>query len=406
MEPKKMVLVVLDGLGDRGNKVFNGRTSLQAAYRPNMNRLASMGICGLMHPVAPGIRCGSDTSHLSLLGYDPTKFYSGRGPFEAMGIGVNVQGGDLAFRANFSTVDDNGIVVDRRAGRISENTAPLAKALSFDMDGYKFIVKEGVEHRGALVVRGPNLSDRITDSDPHDSGRRVRDIEPLEAGAENTAYLLNRYLKRAREILRDHPFNRDRQSRGLLPANALLIRGPGKAPSLPSFQELHGMKGACIAGIPMIRGICAMLGMDLINVPGATGRIDTDYKGKFNALRDNLKRYDFIILNVKAPDAAGHDGDPVSKKEAIERTDEALGAIMDMTDDLVICITGDHATPCTLGDHSGDPLPVLFSCKNENRLERRQFDEVSCRKGPLRITSNDVFPYMLQLANRADKYGA
>ncbi|MEM0158262.1 MAG: 2,3-bisphosphoglycerate-independent phosphoglycerate mutase [Thermoplasmataceae archaeon] len=406
MDAKKMVLVVLDGLGDRGNKVLGGKTALQAAYRPNMNRLASHGIIGLMHPVAPGVRCGSDTSHLSLLGYDPLKFYSGRGPFEAMGIGVQVMGGDLAFRANFSTVNDEGVVVDRRAGRISESTTQLAKDLSFKMDGYEFIVKDGVEHRGALVVRGPGLSDKITDSDPHDSGLKVRRIEPLDDDARATADILNRYLDRSREILKKHPFNQDRVARGKLPANALLIRGPGKAPILPSFKDLHGLKGACIAGIPMIRGICAMVGMDIINVKGATGRVDTDYVGKFRTLREIIPRYDFIILNVKAPDAAGHDGDAILKRDVIEKTDEAIAEIIDISDELVICITGDHSTPCTLKDHSGDPLPILFSFQNESRETRAQFDEVSCSKGPLRLTSNDVLRYMMQLANRAEKYGA
>ena len=306
---KKIFLIVLDGLGDRPNVELQGRTALQAAYRPNLNRLVKDGQCGIMHPVSPGYRTGSDTSHLSLLGYDPEKFYTGRGPFEAMGLGMTVLGGDVAFRANFGTVDTNGVVTDRRAGRITSGTDKLAEALSFSVDGVDFFVRAGVEHRAALVMRGKDLMDRITDSDPHEPGLRVQEVKPLDEKAKFTADVLNKYLALARKKLADHPLNAKRIKEGKEPANELLIRGAGQAPSLTPFSELYGMKAACISGIPMITGICRLIGMDSIAVEGATGRLDSDFRAKFEAAYRTLNDYDFLIMNIKATDVAGHDGE-------------------------------------------------------------------------------------------------
>ena len=403
---KNIFLIVLDGLGDRPNRSLEDRTALQAAYRPNMNRLTRTGQCGLMHPVAPGYRTGSDTSHLSLLGYDPEKFYTGRGPFEAMGLGMTVLGGDVAFRANFGTVDSSRTVLDRRAGRITEGTDKLAKDLTFSIDGVQFFVKAGVEHRAALVMRGDGLSDRITDSDPHETGLKVSEIKPLEQGAERTAKILNRYLSEAGKILSEHSVNTEREESGELPANELLIRGAGLAPKLTQFHELHGMRGASISGIPMISGICQLVGMNKIEVRGATGRLDSDFSAKFEAAYKTLREYDFLIMNIKATDIAGHDGDPVAKRDAIQRIDAAMSGIFDVLDDVVVCITGDHSTPCSLKDHSGDPLPILFNTSGIRRDRANLFDEISCSTGSYSISSGDVMKVLTQLSDRAEKYGA
>ncbi|MHB8357904.1 MAG: 2,3-bisphosphoglycerate-independent phosphoglycerate mutase [Thermoplasmataceae archaeon] len=403
---KKIVLIVLDGLGDRPNKILHGRTALQAAYRPNLNHLASLGINGVMHPIKPGIRSGSDTSHLSLLGYDPEEVYTGRGPFEALGLGLEVLPGDIAFRANFGTVDSGGIVMDRRADRISQGTDLLASSLNMNIDGYIFRVKEGVEHRAALVIHGPGLSSAVTDSDPHEVGKKVETVKGVDEAGKRTAELVNRFLEKARNILRNHPVNTERIKNGLKPANEVLLRGAGKAPDLIPFEKKYGMKGACIAGIPMITGLCNMLGMDIIKVKGATGRTDTNYEGKVSALINTLKTHDFVILNFKGTDVAGHDGDPILKKIVIERVDRAIAPLKNQLENTAIAITGDHSTPCEMKDHSGDHLPILFVTSGNLRDRVKRFDEISCMEGGLEINSTNVMDYLLQISDRSEKYGA
>jgi phosphoglycerate mutase (EC 5.4.2.1) len=334
---KKIVLIVMDGLGDRPNSILHGKTALQSAYRPNLNYLARMGINGMMHPIRPGIRSGSDTSHLSLLGYDPEKVYTGRGPFEALGLGLEVMPGDVAFRANFGTVDGEGTVIDRRADRISQGTDLLAASLNMVIEGYSFKVKEGVEHRAALVIHGPGLSSAVTDSDPHETGRKSNTVRGTDETGTRTAELVNRFLESAKEILASHPVNEKRVKDGLKPANQLLLRGAGKAPDLEPFSKKYGMKGACIAGIPMITGLCNMIGMEIIKVKGATGRTDTNYEGKISALVQALKTNDFVILNFKGTDVAGHDGDPLLKKNVIERVDRAISPLKDMLEGYSHC---------------------------------------------------------------------
>ena len=401
---KKIVLIVLDGLGDRPNKILHGRTALQAAYRPNLNHLASLGINGVMHPIKPGIRSGSDTSHLSLLGYDPEEVYTGRGPFEALGLGLEVLPGDIAFRANFGTVDSGGIVMDRRADRISQGTDLLASSLNMNIDGYIFRVKEGVEHRAALVIHGPGLSSAVTDSDPHEVGKKVETVKGVDEAGKRTAELVNRFLEKARNILRNHPVNTERIKNGLKPANEVLLRGAGKAPDLIPFEKKYGMKGACIAGIPMITGLCNMLGMDIIKVKGATGRTDTNYEGKVSALINALKTHDFVILNFKGTDVAGHDGDPILKKSVIERVDRAIAPLKNQLENTAIAITGDHSTPCEMKDHSGDHLPILFVTSGNLRDRVNRFDEISCMEGGLEINSTNVMYYLLQISDRSEKY--
>ena len=404
---KNIMLIVLDGLGDRPNQILSGKTALQAAFRPNLNRLMREGQGGLMTPIAPGIRAGSDTSHLSLLGYDPEKFYSGRGPFEAMGLGLEVRPGDVAFRANFGTSDSNGIVTDRRAGRSAEGTSLLAKSLNMEIDGVRFFVKEGVEHRAALVMRGQGLSDKITDSDPHETGKPVNRVMPVSPEGEFTADVLNRYLDTARKILMYNEANEKRIKSGKPVANELLLRGPGKAPDLRDFREMHGMKGAVVAGIPMITGIGGLLGMHTLKPQGSTGTLDSDFTLKLLAAADLTKKYDYVLVNVKATDVAGHDGDAIAKRDAIERIDRAIGEMMENVDqDLVIAVTGDHATPCSLKDHSGDPVPVLFRSRGALTDRSQFFDELSASAGMWRIRSIDVMNILKELADRSEKYGA
>lgn len=402
---KKILLVVLDGLGDRPNSLLDGKTPLQAAYRPNLNFLAGSGINGLMSPVRQGMNVGSDTSHLSLLGYPPEEFYRGRGPFEAMGLGMDVRPGDVAFRANFAT-RENGIITDRRAGRIEEGNSELCKILNMEIDGISFFAREGVEHRAALVIRGSEISDNVSDSDPHSIGKHPQEVRSTSSGSEHTAAALNKFLSKARKLLDSSDVNKERVKNGLPTGNEFLIRGAGMAPVLPTFSEKYAMAGACVVGIPMIAGICSLAGMDVIKHPGATGRVDTDYTGKVKAAVGALENHDFVLLNIKATDIAGHDGDPVLKRDVIEKIDSALSPLTEVIDSTLVAVTGDHSTPCATKEHSGDPVPITLATSGIRRDSVTKFDEISVSMGALRISGSDTMNYLLGLSDRSEKYGA
>ena len=253
---RKTVLLVCDGLGDRPVKELGNRTPLEAAETPNLDALAAEGVCGFMCALGRGKRPGSDTSHLAIMGYDPDQYYPGRGPVETAGIGLALEHGDIALRGNFGTVDEQGIIRDRRGGRIRD-VGPLTKAIDgLEIEGVKLIVKPGTAHRAGVVLRGAGLSDAITDADPHEEGHPVHEVKPKNDTPEaaRTARLLNAFLKKAHEVLRGLPFNADRVKQGLLPANFLLVRGAGQYHRLPSFPERYGLTAACIAGGGPVQG--------------------------------------------------------------------------------------------------------------------------------------------------------
>ncbi|MCL4349584.1 2,3-bisphosphoglycerate-independent phosphoglycerate mutase [Ferroplasma acidiphilum] len=401
---KKIILIIMDGLGDRPNKELDGLTALQAANRPNLNYLSSHGTTGLMSPVASGIRAGSDTSHLSILGYDPHKYYTGRGPFEALGVGLELKPGDIAFRANYASIID-GKIVDRRAGRI-QNTAELSSALETEIDGVKFIVKSGVEHRAAVVMRGPNLSDKVSETDPHSVDSSPMDTEPLAPEANFTSAVINKFLERSRKILASHPLNRKLISEGKLPANEIMLRGVGKMPAIPSFHEKYGMKAACISGTPLIRGIAGLAGFDVLSVEGMNGRVDTNYENIISSAIKSLEKYDFILINFKGTDIAGHDRKPWLKKQVIESVDSVIAPLLKLLQDTLIVVTGDHSTPCSFGDHTGDPVPIMFATDGIINDNVRTFDELSVSDGYYKITSGDIMPIILSYSDRSEKYGA
>ena len=401
---KNIILLIMDGLGDRPNVELGNKTALQAADRPNLNRLASNGTTGLMSPVSFGIRAGSDTSHLSILGYDPLKYYTGRGPFEALGLGIELKPGDVAFRANYATVK-GGKVIDRRAGRV-HGTDVLSADLETEIDGIRFIVKSGVEHRAAVVMRGDNLSDKITETDPHTVNSPPEYTRALEPEAEFTATVINKFLDRARKILQDHEFNRKLNSDGKLPANEIMLRGAGKIPAIPPFQEKYSMRAACISGTPLIRGIAGLAGFTNLKVEGMNGRVDTNYKNIISAAVKALDTYDFILVNIKGTDIAGHDRKPELKKSVIEQVDSVIAPFLERLDDTLIVVTGDHSTPCSYGDHTGDPVPVMFATNGIINDDVRYFDELSVSSGYYKITSNDIMPIIMSYSDRAVKYGA
>lgn len=408
----KAVLLIADGLGDRPIKSLGDRTPLEAATKPNLDKLASEGECGLMDPIAPGVRAGSDTSHLAILGYDPYKYYTGRGPFEAAGIGMDVRKGDIAFRCNFSTVDSDMVVTDRRAGRITSGTDQLAAAVNgLDLDGVQVIFKESVAHRGALILRAPNLSAAITDTDPHHEGAAVltsRAIDPTDAAAAKTAAAVNAFVKKSYELLNDHPINRERVAQGLNPANIILPRGGGVGPSIESFQIEHNLKAACVAETGLINGVARYVGMDITEVPGATGGPDSNVMNMAKAIIEQLADHDFVLCNVKGPDLGGHDDNPQIKLDMIAKLDEMVGYLMaSLPAGSYLLVTADHSTPCAIKDHSGDPVPIVFWGEGVRTDKCLRYDERSVTGGGLgRIRGIDVMKIITQLMNVQQKFGA
>ena len=407
---KKIIIVVMDGLGDRGCKEFDGLTPLQATDTPNLDWFTKNGIAGTCDTVAPGIRPGSDTSHLSILGYDPLKVYTGRGPFEAAGIGLIGKAGDVAFRCNFSTCDDKMTILDRRAGRINipDTTELIGSLQGMKIDGIEVIIKESTEHRAALILRGPGLNPNVTDVDAHDSGPFKWSVGKVPE-ADFTASVLNKFVKESYERLKDHPVNKRRMSEGLLPANIIMPRGAGEFPNILPFPEKYNTTAACVAGVGMIRGICGVCGLDVIELPSCcTGGCSSDFVAKAKVVMETLEKYDFVLMNAKAPDVCGHDMDPRKKSEIIKRLDQMAGYFKEnFREDMVIVFTADHSTPCSLGDHSGDPVPITMYTPGNVRDDAEVFSESGCAHGRVgRIRGKCIVPICMDLADRVEKFGA
>lgn len=408
---KKGLLLVADGMADRPCAALEGKTPLEAARRPNLDRLAVEGECGLMDVVAPGIRCGSDTGHLALLGYDPRLVYTGRGPFEALGIGMEVLGGDIALRCNFSTVSPDMVVTDRRAGRIQDGTQRLAAAVNgVEIDGVTCYFKESVAHRGALVLRGAGLSPHVTDTDPHVEGVVVQAACAVDGSdaATRTAEVINQFVKLSYERLRNDPLNQAREAEGLPAANVILPRGAGEAPRLPDFNRLNNVTSACVVETGLIRGIARFVGMEPVEASGATGGTDSDVSAIGRAILTAFRSHDFVLCNVKGPDLCGHDNNPPLKRDLIEKVDAMVGQIVaEMGSDLILAVTADHSTPCEVGDHTGDPVPLLIWGAGQRGDEVSQFHERSVHGGALgRRLGRDLVPMLTNLMLVQEKFGA
>jgi 2,3-bisphosphoglycerate-independent phosphoglycerate mutase len=375
-----------------------------------MDLMASRGINGIMDPIKPGIRAGSDTSHLSILGYDPYQVYTGRGPFEAAGIGVEVMPGDIAFRCNFSTSNSAGVIIDRRAGRIREGTDMIADSINgLKIDGsVEVIFKESTGHRAVLVLRGEGLSDQVSDSDPKYEGKKPKEVVPLDGTPEagKTAKILNELIKKSYQILKDHPINLKREKNGENPANIILPRGAGAVPEVQSFEDKYGVKAACIAETGLIKGIGNITGMDLIDVEGATGGIDTNLENITKSIQNAAHDYDFLLINIDGADEAGHDGNLQEKVDFIEKVDAVVGEIMKIEDSIYI-LTADHSTPVAAMDHTGDPVPLVINGPGIRVDGLNKFDERTAANGGLcRIRGSDVMNIIMDLTNRSTKFGA
>lgn len=409
----KGIIMIIDGMADRPLKELDNKTPLEAAKTPNMDKMAKIGISGIMDPIKPGIRAGSDTSHISILGYDPYHVYTGRGPFEAAGVGIEVMPGDIAFRCNFSTANEEGLIIDRRAGRIREKTEQLASSLnSVKLEGFEdieIIFKESTGHRAVLVLRGKGLSDQVSDADPKKEGKAPKEIKALDGSpeAEKTAAVLNKLVTESYQILKDHPLNLERIKQKEPPANIILPRGAGAVPDVKPFNEKYGIKSACIAETGLIMGIGRLAGMDIIEVEGATGGVDTDLESITQSIiKNSAKEYDFLLINIDGADEAGHDGNLKEKVQFIEKVDTVIGKIMKIPETYFI-LTADHSTPISVMDHTGDPVPLVINGPEIRVDDVEQFNERSATKGGLcRIRGSDIMNILMDLMNNSDKFGA
>ena len=411
MTANKILFIVLDGISDRPCPVLGDMTPLSAAKTPVLDKLAAEGICGIMDTIAPGVRPGSDTAHLALLGYDPYKYYTGRGPLECEGTGIHMEPGMIGFRCNYATISPQGLVIDRRAGRIHD-TAALSAAIQDGVDlskfGVEFVFRSGAGHRAALALKGEGLSHCVSSNDPKKEGVAPYTVKALRQGAKDdkTAEICNEFVKQSTKILFDHPVNKERLQKGLAPANVILMRGAGEMGNFEPFNKKYGLSGSVISAASLITGIGRAVGLPHIEVAGATGSQDSNVKGKIDAALNELKTKDFVLMNIKGADESGHDGLAEQKKAFIEKVDPLLEPLLGLKDTVII-ICGDHSTPCCIKDHSADPVPVLVRGEGVRMDDVVRYDEYACASGGLnRIRGVDILPIALDLINKSHKFGA
>lgn len=385
----KIVMLVSDGLGGLPREV-DGRSELDVARIPNLHALAARSLCGLIEMVGPGITPGSGPGHLALFGYDPYIYQIGRGVLEGCGIDLELRPSDVASRGNFCTLDEDGRVVDRRAGRISTETCErLCRKLDqIRLEGVELIVRPVKEHRLVVVFRGKGLSDALADSDPLATGQAPLVVMPIRPEAERTAALVNRFLDQARGVLKDEK-----------PANMILLRGFAAPPNLPSFPELFLLRAAAITCYPMYRGLAKLVGMDALP-------FCKDLDDELRALSANYHRYDFFYVHFKGTDRAGEDGDFEGKVAALEELDRRIPAFLELRPDVFI-VTGDHSTPAVLKGHSWHPVPFLLWSRSCRPNGVTRFTERECGAGALgRIKAIDLMPLAMANALRFKKFGA
>lgn len=387
--PSKILLVVIDGLG---GLPVDGRTELEASKIPNLDRLASKSVCGLIDPIAPGITPGSGPSHLALFGYDPVRYQIGRGVLEAVGVGMNLDKGDLAARGNFATLDSREIVVDRRAGRIStDKNRELCRTLQDQIEaieGTRVIIQSGKEHRFVVVFKGKGLDDGLTDADPQKEGKKATPSVAIREEAKLSEAVVNAFIARATELLRSHR-----------PANTVLLRGFSKIPDIPSMGDLFRVNAGAIAAYPMYRGLARLVGMEVLE----TGETIED---EIETIKTHFEDFEFFFFHLKEPDARGEDGDFEGKVASLEKIDSLIPEILRLEPD-VVAVTGDHSTPSTLKSHSWHPNPILIFSRYVRTDSVTRFTERECVLGGLgRISALSLMPLLLANALKMRKFGA
>ncbi len=384
----KMVLLVADGLGGLAHPE-TGKSELETAHTPNLDVLAQESACGLTTPVLPGVAPGSGPGHLALFGYDPLKNQIGRGALEALGIEVDLAPGDVAARGNFCTVDGDGLLVDRRAGRIpTELSAPICERLDrIELPGVQLDVFPVQDYRFVLRLRGEGLSEAVTETDPQVTGAKAPLVKPLKPEAKKTADLVNQFVEKAAHLLSEEER-----------ANMLLLRGFAQMPSLPPMGEVYRLDPAAIAAYPMYRGLATVAGMTVIS----TGRTFAD---EVDTLRENWDKHDFFFIHYKPADAAGEDGDFDAKVKCLEELDPFIPAIRELGPD-VLMVAGDHSTPAIMAAHSWHPVPFMLNSKLTKGQGVPTFDEKACALGAIgQISATSVMVLGLSHAGKMTKFG-
>ena len=386
----KVVLLVMDGLGGLPIQT-GGPTELEAANTPNLDALAALSMCGLHQPVAPGVTPGSGPAHLALFGYDPLTYQVQRGVLEALGVDFPLQRQDVAARGNFCTMDDEGRLTDRRAGRIpTEIGAKLCDLLGeIELPGVELFVRPVKDYRFLFVLRGPGLSDAVSETDPQMTGVPALEPQALKPEAAKTAELVQLFLEKAQAVLKDHH-----------PANAMVLRGFAQTPDWPTFTEVYGMRAAAIALYPMYRGVAKLVGMEVLDVHG-------DLEDEFALLEQAWADYDFFFVHIKPTDSSGEDGAFDRKVGIIERVDALLPRLLALDPDVVV-VTGDHSTPAALKSHSWHPVPAMLYAKTGRRDSVTRFGETACLSGGLgpHLPGCELLPLALAHAQRMKKFGA
>ena len=385
----KIVMLVADGLGGLPMEP-GGKTELETASTPNLDRLAARGTSGSSVPVLPGITPGSGPGHLGLFGYDPLEFKIGRGALEATGIGFELGPEDVAARGNFCTLDAGGLIADRRAGRIpSEESFKVVERLqAVKIDGVETFVKPVKEHRFVVVFRGKGLDGGVADTDPQALGVAPLDPQPLTPAARRTAEVAAEFVRQARAILKDEP-----------KANGLVLRGFAAKPALPTYEELYGLRAAAIAVYPMYKGLARLVGMTLV---GKAQSLDE----QIDELAKCWNDYDFFFLHFKYTDSTGEDGAFEQKVKRVEELDRIIPRIEKLRPDVLI-VTGDHSTPSLLKSHSWHPVPTLLSANTCRPDGLTKFSERECLRGGFGIfPAKHLMLLAMAHAQRFGKYGA
>ena len=386
---KKIVLLVMDGIGDLP---VGGRTPLESAKTPNLDKLVCKSNTGLTYPVSIGITPGSGPAHLSLFGYDPLRYDIGRGVLEALGIDFKMGNKDIATRANFATIDENGIITDRRAGRIpTEKNQEICEFLSSkitQIEDVEVIIRSGKEHRFVVVFRGNDLSDYVTDTDPQQEGLKPKKCKALDNKGEKTARIVNRFIEEVSSYLK-----------GFSPVNYPLLRGISRYPDIPSMNDLFRLTPAAIATYPMYKGLARLVGMKILK----TGN---DISSEFETLKENWNAFDFFYIHIKKTDSYGEDGNFEKKVSVIEEVDKYIPFVLDLKPDCFV-VTGDHSTPCKMKSHSWHPNPFLLYSTFGRKDPAVSFSELECSKGILgNFEAVNSMALMLAHTLKLKKYGA
>lgn len=423
---KRILYVILDGLGDRPLPELGDRTPLEAAATPNLDRLAGAGRQGTVITVGKGIAPESDVAVMAILGYDPLRYHAGRGPLEALGAGLQFRDGDLALRGNFATVGEGWRIVDRRAGRnlAAEEVKALAAAVNEEVRlthaAASVQVRASIGHRCAVVIaaRDGRLSANISNTDPAyarverlgvvkaDAGSEVEECRPLDDTPEawTAAELVNEFTQKSREVLNAHPVNQRRRARGSLPANLILLRDAGDhLPQVPSIRERFGIEFGCFVEMPVERGIARLLGMPVIEVPPSAGNPGAVYRQWARRAADEMTRHGGLYMHLKGPDEPGHDGLYEEKRDIIALIDRVFfGELLPhiRLGETIVAVTADHATPCALKAHSADPVPLLVSGGGVKPDGTKAFGEREAATGDLGLLVGvAIMPLLARLAS-------